>query len=215
MSDDGELIPIHNRNYNVEAFRKADDRLLLRGTVHDTKPPGLYIVGDTERLTIHHMIVEMTVSFPQLEILEAGVVFDGFPNETCPGIAPQYDKLVGLSIARGFTHKVRELFGGPRGCTHVTALLQAMAPVAVQCGWSMRVLKMQEAVKSGLPGAAPTVEQQSQMFKQNLNTCHVWDEEGAHVALVRKGGMPRPPLNIRRRLEELGRDEVEWIRLRS
>ena len=46
--------------------------------------------------------------------------------------------LVGLSIARGFTHRVRELFGGPRGCTHTTALLQAMAPIAMQCFWSMR-----------------------------------------------------------------------------
>jgi len=39
-----------------------------------------------------------------------------------------------LSIARGFTHKVRGLFGGPRGCTHTTALSQAMAPEAIQCG---------------------------------------------------------------------------------
>ena len=213
---DGELIPIHTRHYNVEAFKKADDELVLRGTVHDTKPPGLYIVGDTERLTIHHMIVEITVTFPQLVITDARVVFDGFPNETCPGITPHYEKLVGLSIARGFTHKVRELFGGPRGCTHVTALLQAMAPVAVQCGWSMRVLAAQAAVAAGAPNPTMEPEAAQRVFNQNLNTCHVWDEGGAHVELVRKGNFPpRPPINIRKRLAELGRDEAEWMRLRS
>lgn len=212
---DGELIPIHTRNYNVDAFKKGDDQVLLRGMVHDTKPPGLYIVGDSEPLTIHKMIVEVEVTFPQLVITRAEVVFDGFPNESCPGITTHYEKLVGLSIARGFTHKVRELFGGPRGCTHVTALLQAMAPVAVQCGWSMRVLSARAAIAAG--AANPTMEPEAaqRVFNQNLNTCHVWDENGAHVELVRKGGMPRPPINIRTRLAELGRDEDEWMRLRS
>jgi hypothetical protein len=44
-----------------------------------------------------------------------------------------------MSIARGFNAKVRELFGSSRGCTHIGALLAAMAPVAIQTGWSMRV----------------------------------------------------------------------------
>jgi Protein of unknown function (DUF2889) len=214
MADD-ELIPIHTRTYDVQAFKKSDTVIVLRGTVHDTKPAGMYIEADTEPLTIHHMIVELTVTFPMLEIIGAGVVFDGFPNETCPGIVPQYDKLVGLSIARGFTHKVRELFGGPRGCTHVTALLQAMAPVAIQCGWSMRVIKARETLESGeiLQRLAP--EQAERVFSQNLNTCHVWDETGEHVELMRRGEYPRAPLNVRNRLEELGRDESEWLRLRA
>ena len=58
----------------------------------------------------------------------ADVVFEAHPHTTCPAIIEHYQGLVGLSIARGFTHQVRELFGGPRGCTHTTALLLAMAP---------------------------------------------------------------------------------------
>jgi len=38
------------------------------------------------------------------------------------GFVPHYESLVGLSIARGFTHKARELFGGPRGCSHILTL---------------------------------------------------------------------------------------------
>src|SRR4051812_49539139 len=87
---------------------------------------------------MHHMQVDLEVAFPSMEIVASTVVFESHPHVLCPSITPHYEKLVGLSIARGFTHKVRELFGGPRGGTHTTALLQAMAPVAIQATWSMR-----------------------------------------------------------------------------
>ena len=69
----------------------------------------------------------------------ANAALETHPHAACPRIEDHYQHLIGLSIARGFTHKVRELFGGPRGCTHTTALLQAMAPVAIQSMWSFRV----------------------------------------------------------------------------
>ena len=121
----------------VRAFRLSAERLLIRGAVRDQKPPNLYIADDDQPLTIHHMQIDLEVAFPSLEIVAAAVRFETHPHGGCPSIIDHYDGLVGLSIARGFTHKVRELFGGPRGCTHTTALLQAMAPVAVQCFWSM------------------------------------------------------------------------------
>ena len=70
------------------------------------------------------------------------MLFETHPHTECVSIVDAYRGLVGLSITRGFTHKVRELFGGPRGCTHTTALLMAMAPVAVQCIWSMNVVEL-------------------------------------------------------------------------
>jgi hypothetical protein len=118
--------------------------------------------------------------------------------------------LIGLSIARGFTHKVRELFGGPRGCTHTTALLQAMGPVAVQCGWSMRVMAMKEAAKNGAPPMEMSPEARERAFQTNLNTCHIWDEEGEQVRLIRSGGTLGAPLSVANRLEKLGRSPSEW-----
>jgi hypothetical protein len=210
---DPDLQPIHTRDYQVRAFKVDDETMLLRGAVRDTKPPHLYIEGDNEPLTIHHMIVELTVSYPLLHISDAKVVFETHPHSYCPRITEHYDKLIGLSIARGFTHKVRELFGGPRGCTHTTALLQAMAPVAVQCTWSMRVAKAREL--GDPPRGEMTPEQREMFFASNINTCHVWDEEGEHVASLRRGEMPEPPLQVTRRLVELGRDPVEWLRRRA
>src|SRR4051812_14235560 len=136
LPDDPDLEVLHDREYRVRAFRK-DPNILIRGAVRDQKPPNLYLAEDPEPLTIHHMQVDLEVAFPSLEIVGAHVHFEMHPNTTCPSITEHYDKLIGLSIARGFSHKVRELFAGPRGCSHTTALLLAMAPVAVQCFWSM------------------------------------------------------------------------------
>ncbi len=136
---------IHERAYVVRAYRKDAKTLWLRGAVRDQKPPGLYVPGDTEPLTVHHMIVDLHIAIPSLEIIWANAALETHPHGNCPKIEDHYQNLVGLSIARGFTHKVRELFGGPRGCTHTTALLQAMAPVAVQSIWSFRVVAARES----------------------------------------------------------------------
>jgi hypothetical protein len=200
---------LHTRNYEVRAFRKADDTLVLRGAVHDEKPAGMYVPGDDQPLTMHHMVVDLTVAFPSLEITEARVVFETHPHATCPTITEHYGKLVGLSIARGFTHKVRELFGGPRGCTHTTALLQAIAPVAVQCFWSMHALRSQQEGSS--PMQQGDSSDRSAMLQMNLNTCHVWAEDGVQMANVAAGMAPEPPLQIVRRYREMGRDPADWV----
>jgi hypothetical protein len=204
--------PLHTRGYGVEAFKIAEDTMVLRGEVRDTKPAGMYIEGDTEPLDIHHMIVELTLSYPQLVITAAEVVFETHPHTLCPAIATHYESLVGLSIARGFTHKVRELFGGPRGCTHTTALLQAMAPVAVQSAWSMRALS--NATRPEIDREL-TDEQREAIYAGNMNTCHVWDEHGEQVTLLRRGEEMEVPLWIERRLDELGRSPDEWFRRRG
>jgi hypothetical protein len=215
LPDNPDLLPIHTRNYEVRAFKVSDTEILLWGAVRDDKPAGMYVMDDPEPLTIHHMVVQLRVSFPMMEIIDASAELKEFPHHECPGIGIKYKQLVGLSIARGFTHKVRELFGGPRGCTHTTALLQAMGPVAIQCGWSMRVLKMTESAASGAPKPEFSPESREMAFKSNLNTCHIWDEEGEHVRTIRAGGDIGAPLSVTKRLIKLGRDPEEWNRIRG
>jgi len=207
------LQPLHTRDYQVRAFKVDDATIRLVGAVRDTKPPGLYIEDDPEPLPIHHMVVELTVAWPELTITGAGAVFEVHPQTMCPAIAPRYGDLVGLSIARGFSSKVRSLFGGPRGCTHVTALLMAMAPVAVQCNWSMRVAKQREM--GDPPRGDITPEMREMLIAPNLNTCHVWDEESDFVANLRDGGPVEMPVQVSRRLIALGRDPSEWFERRG
>ena len=198
---------VHERAYVVRAYRHGASEMIIRGSVRDQKPPGLYIADDTEPLTIHHMIVDLTVAIPSLEIVAAKVVLETHPHASCKRIEVHYDHLVGLSIARGFTHKVRELFGGPRGCTHTTALLQAMAPVALQSIWSFN---MAQARDDGGGSPLNTDEARQRALMANVNTCHVWAEDGEHVAGLRDGGTMDVPLWITKRFDELGRDPATW-----
>jgi hypothetical protein len=196
---------LHDREYRVRAYQLADDRLLIQGAVRDQKPPGLYLVDDPDPMTIHHMQVSLEVSFPDLEVVDADVHFESHPHGTCPSIEQHYRGLIGISIARGFTHRVRDLFGGPRGCTHTTALLMAMAPVAVQCFWSMRAASAKRAGEPNpLLDGGPQNDDEG--WRRIVNTCHVWDEHGEAVAAREAGTFTETPLFFKRRLEALGID---------
>ena len=215
LAEDPDLEVLHDREYRVRAFRKGPN-ILIRGAVRDQKPPHLYFDEDPNPLTVHHMQIDLEVGFPELEIVAADVHFETHPNRSCPTITEHYEKLIGLSIARGFTHKVRELFGGPRGCTHTTALLQAMAPVAVQCFWSITASEAKKRVRSAenvnFVARTMTPEERESQWKMNLNTCHVWAEDGEMVHTVRSGAMPEPMLFAVKRMDELGLDRSEWAK---
>jgi hypothetical protein len=208
LPDVADLEPIHTRRYETRVYRASESEMLVLAAVSDTKPPGLYVEGDPDDLEIHQMQIELRVRHPGLTITAARVVFATHPHTGCPLIAESYSKLVGLSIARGFNARVRELFGGSRGCTHTNALLQAMAPAVVQAVWSLSV--RDKTTMSGKDTRLTPAERE-QRVAGNLNTCHVWAEDGVHVAKLRRGDTSEfPPLPVKDRLRALGRDESDW-----
>lgn len=201
---------IHERAYVVRSYRKDANTLWLRGAVRDQKPPGLYVPTDPDPLTVHHMIVDLHIAIPSLEIIWANAALETHPHGNCPKIEDHYQNLVGLSIARGFTHKVRELFGGPRGCTHTTALLQAMAPVAVQSIWSFRAAAARDSGGAvGRPNFS-TPEERMRGMAMNLNTCHIWAEDGDQVRGILAGEPMEVPVWIQKRYAQLGLDANTW-----
>ena len=209
--DVDELELIHERVVHRRApTARATTSSLLRGAVRDQKPPGLYLAEDPDPLTIHHMVVDLYVQIPSLEIVDANVAFEMHPHGICPTIAENYRALIGLSIARGFINKVREMFGGPRGCTHTTALLQAMAPVAIQSMWSFQMRQARAAGADGGQSPFSTPEGRERSLMMNLNTCHVWAEDGDQVAAIRDGRPPEIPVWIQQRFEKLGLDPAAW-----
>lgn len=204
-----DLELLHTRRYEAKTYLVDESTILVRGAISDTKPPGMYVPDDAEPLEIHQMHLDFTVDMTTFEITDAGVEFKTNPMEDCPQIAQHYKKLVGLSIARGFGKKIRELFGGPNGCAHTTALLQAMAPAAIQTGWSLTV---RAARRDGVSPSEEGPMAVEQHIARNLNTCHIWAEDGVQVQMMRKGDRePRPPLQVADRLVELGRDPNEWF----
>jgi hypothetical protein len=89
-----------------------------------------------------------------------------------------------------------------------------MAPVAIQTGWSMRVSSVGE-IDDSSKSPEDFQEQRVKQFASTINTCHIWDENGAMIAKVRAGEEIEMPLPVVRRLRDLGRDETDWLAGRS
>ena len=199
-------LELHNRTYDIRSYKIDDSTLRLRGRITDTKPPGIYIVGDPEPLDVHDMVVDLVIEYPSLTITGVEVIFESHPHTNCPDIETDYPALVGESIARGFGRRVTELFGGPSGCTHVGALLRAMAPVAVQSIYSMRM------TASGSARREPSEEERRRARASTINSCHVRAEGGEWARAVADGSATEAPVWLEQRLRKLDRlDELsDW-----
>jgi hypothetical protein len=81
-----------------------------------------------------------------------------------------------------------------------------MAPIAVQCFFSLSAANAQ---RSDSP-SPPTADQRDEMWKMNLNTCHVWAEDSDVVAGLRDGVSMGVPVFLRGRLAKLGVESDDW-----
>jgi hypothetical protein len=182
-SPDEQLL--HDRTYRVRAYRRSPGQLRIRGMVRDIKPMIMAVETGRGPIEVHHMVVDLTVDYPAMIISEVDVEFVTNPHDGCPAIASKYQNLIGLPVTRGYIDKVRQLFGGPRGCTHTTALLLAMGPVATQAMTSMEMRGRQ-------PGDWNRPDRQFNASHM-INTCHFWSEDGEAIALIRAGQHPGRP----------------------
>ncbi|MFV0257925.1 MAG: DUF2889 domain-containing protein [Acidimicrobiales bacterium] len=195
MTDQPQPTPLHDRSYQCSATMIGPDRVVVSGRLTDTKPLGLGRT-DGEPLVIHDMVVDLTVVMPSFEIEAVEVDMLTHPYPVCRGILDDYQQLVGTSIARGYSHRVRQLFGGPNGCSHIGALLVAMGPVAVQASWSLATIDEDPAERLDV-SVGP--EERERRTRLNSNTCHVWAEDGDHLkATVEGTSTIRPDWEVER-----------------
>ena len=60
------------------------------------------------------------------------------PYAICPSAAPNFARLAGLRVGRGFIKAANERVGGVHGCTHLRELLGQMGTVAFQTLYAVR-----------------------------------------------------------------------------
>ena len=139
--DGGWLLPapvprtsVHTRSIVCRSFQRDDGMVDVDGRFIDTRP---YAYDSPWRgacapgSALHNMQLRLTLNRERVIVaLEAAM--KSTPYEGCADVAPNFQRLVGLSMARGFRKALREHLGGTAGCTHVLALLDAMAAAAVQ-----------------------------------------------------------------------------------
>lgn len=150
--------PLHTRAIEIRGYKRADGLYDVEGHLVDTKPYDFKLAAGVRKAgePIHSMWLRITVD-RNLVIVDAQATMDAVPYpEYCASIEPAYRKLVGIAIRPGYLQKVKELFAGVQGCTHVTELAAALATGAFQ---TMAGQKLQD------PGKKPF----------QLDRCHALD----------------------------------------
>jgi hypothetical protein len=174
--DAGWLLPapapreaVHTRSILCRSFRRDDGLFDIDGRFVDTRP----FAYDSEfrghcpaGSALHHMQLRLTIDRTR-HIRALHTAMPGTPYAGCGEVQANFQRLVGCSIGRGFKRTVAERLGGVEGCTHVRALLEAMAAAAVQCFASARYAPH-----------APGHEEPVRVFRLDtlLDTCHSYRE---------------------------------------
>jgi len=131
---------IHQRHIDCRGYRRADGLWDIEGELRDSKhyplqmsergllPPGGLVHGLKLRLTIDDDYLIHSVA----------VASDDTPYAHCKSGVDNYQRLVGLSIGRGWRRALRQHLGGAEGCTHLVELLGNLATAAFQTIFPMQ-----------------------------------------------------------------------------
>jgi hypothetical protein len=158
-------VKVHSRTVAIEGYRRDDGLWDIEAALQDVR------AYDTDMITwvrpagtpLHHMLLRLTVD-AELRIVAADARTDAAPYPgVCESIAPKYRELIGLRIAAGFRRELTRIFGGVRGCTHLTELVGIMATAAVQT-------------------VGPYIEKRNAGRPAQLDGCHALATDGATVA---------------------------------
>lgn len=176
---------LHLRDIEIRGYLRTDGMLDIEAYLKDTKTYG-FANHDRGRIdagdALHGMGLRLTVD-QGLTVQHAEATMDHTPHAICPGAAPNFARLAGLTIGRGFLKGAAERVGGTEGCTHLRELLQQVATVAIQTMFSVRAHK---AAREG-----GTNEDRWEIPPALLNSCHAYDETGPLVTAVRERASAR------------------------
>ncbi len=156
---------VHTRTIVCAGHVRADDAWDIDGSITDVKSED-YENGDRGRVPpgepIHAMSIRLTLD-NDLTIKDAAAVVDHAPYTLCGAVAPDFQKLIGLGLAKGFKRSASERLGGTQGCIHLVDLLGPMATTAYQTA----TFRLNRALPDEAKGGALT----RPLF---LGTCHTW-----------------------------------------
>ncbi|HOQ72683.1 MAG: DUF2889 domain-containing protein [Smithellaceae bacterium] len=164
---------IYTRAIDISTWEYDAERIVVEGFLRDDRYQDTHTVtGETfPRGTLHHMSIRLLVNCSTLVIEDLDMELLSVPREVCRETMGFLAPVKGMTIARGFTARIKKLVGGPKGCAHVVELLLAMAPA---------VLQGVAAARSRRPSGVD--DGQSKIILQYLiNTCHAWREDGPFV----------------------------------
>ncbi|WP_067223168.1 DUF2889 domain-containing protein [Marinomonas gallaica] len=160
--------PLHTRNISINGFKREDDLWEVEGVLQDTKgyPFSLDDRGVIEVGEYLHQMILTLVFDDTFTICDVRAQMHDTPYLDCSGAAPQYERLIGLQIKKGWMTEAKEVLGRTTSCTHLTEMLPALATAALQ---TVRGYKLNFE-----PNYASGSEERSAV----RNTCHGFRDGG-------------------------------------
>ena len=161
---------IHGRRIDITTYAYGGDAIVVEGRLTDNRFQKVYYFSNHEIRppgVVHDLVIRMKVKGPGLVIEDIDVDMETVPRKDCRMLLEALKPVIGMKIQAGFTEAVKAKVGGPKGCTHLSALLLAMAPAAVQGAWSALA---RQPVDPKIYGSTALG------FLEN--TCWVWRSDG-------------------------------------
>jgi len=157
----------------MSTFEVDDCHFLSFGHFKDVRDfPSFSFTGQSFKSgALHDIEIRALIKIPELVIEDIEVAIITVPRGDCRTLENSLDSVIGLSISRGFTEKVKSLAGGNAGCTHLVHLLTTMAPAILQGYWALLDRKKS---KSG----EALIKRASSSARYLKNSCYTWREDG-------------------------------------
>ena len=166
---------VHKRELTIQTYDVGDHCILIEGCLIDHRYRPKNDVAVDGATLVHDMVIRLKVRGPGMLIEKAEAEMPHHPREDCPVVLPWIRNLEGLKIATGFTMKVKEIIGDTKGCAHLTSLVIAMGPSAVQGYWTAYgVEKMKMSIRE-------------EAVRNIINTCYIWRDDGPLIKRIREG----------------------------
>lgn len=161
----------HHRRLDVHVYARDDGLWEVDATLVDLKTRDTFPGGERRPAgtPMHDMLLRLVVN-DQLDIVEAGSQTRWMPyTGHCDAHGDVYAGLVGLNLARGFRHSLRERIGATVGCTHLSELAQVV-PTAVF-----------QALAGEVSAGAANARGNDQTPPFQLDRCHALRRDGEVV----------------------------------
>lgn len=175
MESAGERRAVHTRSINITTYLTGEDSIMVEGVLKDDRLCRTYLLSTGKEIepgVVHHFTIRLFISGPGLVIDGVEVDMSHAPREDCLQTKDSLKPLVGRAIASGFTQWVKKNLGGPKGCSHLNALVISMASAAIQGFWSARTSRKLDLKKA-------TSGMSAQFL---IDTCWVWRSDGPLAA---------------------------------
>ena len=129
-----ERTRMHVRSVQLDGYKRVDGLWDIEARLTDVKGHDYPISSKTipQGEAVHDMWVRVTIDH-KMNVVDAAACTDAMPYDGMyDTIHPAYAQLIGLNLFHGFRKAVKDLFGGTRGCSHITELVMFLPTAALQ-----------------------------------------------------------------------------------